>query len=269
MNVNVHKVPGDHPYRQELNDEAHARPPVPVVAPLRISYLVCLSGSESRDQDQQAIERLTQAYQVKPPAPEDNHFRADLGPIRVKWERHTEFTRYNFYADGLSDDPFAEPVIDLVPTDWLASLESNVLIAAHVALVAGEESPNPEQISAEMFGGNQLIGSGVAGGTGSAFTDFRIREDGFSRLLVASGRMSPAQAGRTVQRLLEIDTYRMMALLALPTARTLTPFLSGSEQELVRITTALASSEESDEFSLLNRLTRMQADIESRYADNK
>jgi uncharacterized membrane-anchored protein len=269
MNVNVHKVPGDHPYRQELNDEVHARPPVPVVAPLRISYLVCLSGSESRDQDQQAIERLTQAYQVKPPAPEDNHFRADLGPIRVKWERHTEFTRYNFYADGLSDDPFAEPVIDLVPTDWLASLESNVLIAAHVALVAGEESPNPEQISAEMFGGNQLIGSGVAGGTGSAFTDFRIREDGFSRLLVASGRMSPAQAGRTVQRLLEIDTYRMMALLALPTARTLTPFLSGSEQELVRITAALASSEKSDEFSLLNRLTRMQADIESRYADNK
>ncbi len=269
MNVNVHKVPGDHPYRQELNDEVHARPPVPVVAPLRISYLVCLSDSESRDQDQQAIESLTQAYQVKPPAPGDNHFRADLGPIRVKWERHTEFTRYNFYADGLSDDPFAEPVIDQVPADWLASLESNVLIAAHVALVAGEESPDPEQISAEMFGGNQLIGSGVAGGTGSAFTDFRIREDGFSRLLVANGRMSPAQAGRTVQRLLEIDTYRMMALLALPTARTLTPFLSGSEQELVRITTALASSEESDELSLLNRLTRMQADIESRYADNK
>jgi len=269
MTANVHKIPGDHPFRRELNDEVHARPPVPLVAPTRVSYLVCFSGSGAGDTDQQAIVELVREYGVEPPKAGVNHFLADLGPIRVKWERHTEFTRYNFYADGLSQDAFAEPVIDQVPDDWLDSLQNNILLAAHVAIVADEESPDPERISAELFDGNQLIGSGVAGGTGYAFTDFRIQQDGFSRLLLASGGMSPAQTGRTLQRLLEIDTYRMMALLALPTARELAPFLSGSEQELVRITTALANSEESDEYALLNRLTRMQAEIESRYADNK
>lgn len=269
MNVNVHEMPGDHPFRQELNDEVHARPPEPMAAPMRGSYLVCVSGSESRESDQQAIIELARIYDAEPPAIGVNHYRADFGPIRVKWERHTEFTRYNFYADGTPEDPFAEPVIDQVPVDWLASLQSNILIAAHVALVAEDEPATPESLSSKWFGGNQLIGAGVSGGAGAAFTDFRIREDGFSRLLVSNGRMSSAQAGRTIQRLLEIDTYRMMALLALPTARTLTPFLSGSEQELVRITTALAASEDSDETTLLNRLTRMQADIESRYADNK
>lgn len=269
MTVGIHKIPGDHPFRRELNDEVHARPSIPLVAPCRVSYLVCFSGTEAGDADRQAIVDLATAFGVEPPASGDNHYRADLGSIRVKWERHTEFTRYNFYADGVTEDPFAEPVIDQVPGDWLDSLQNNILLAANIALVAEEESPDVDRISAEMFDGNQLIGSGVAGGAGFAFADFRIQQDGFSRLLLANGGMSSAQTGRTLQRLLEIDTYRMMALLALPMARELAPFLSGAEQELVRITAALANSEESDEYVLLNRLTRMQAEIESRYADNK
>ena len=46
--------------------------------------------------------------------------------------------------------------------------------------------------------------------------------------------MTPRQAGRTVQRLLEIDTYRMLALLALPVAREMAPFLTRCERELAR-----------------------------------
>ena len=40
-----------------------------------------------------------------------------------------------------------------------------------------------------------------------------------------------------VQRLLEIDTYRMLALLALPLARAIAPFLTRSEQELAQVAT--------------------------------
>ena len=65
-----------------------------------------------------------------------------------------------------------------------------------------------------------------------AFTDFRIHTGGFSRILVQDHGMAPRQAGRVVQRLLEIDTYRMLALLALPLAREISPRLTRSEQEL-------------------------------------
>ena len=54
--------------------------------------------------------------------------------------------------------------------------------------------------------------------------------------------MTPRQAGRMVQRLLEIDTYRMLALLALPLARELAPILTAAEQELAQIATALADA---------------------------
>jgi uncharacterized membrane-anchored protein len=66
----------------------------------------------------------------------------------------------------------------------------------------------------------------------------------------------------------EIETYRMMALLALPVAHQLSPFLSQAERELSEITTMLAGATESDEPVLLDRLTRLEADIEQREAQN-
>jgi Protein of unknown function (DUF3422) len=39
------KLPTDHPQRIELSNEVHARPPEPLVAPSRLSYLVHRAGS--------------------------------------------------------------------------------------------------------------------------------------------------------------------------------------------------------------------------------
>ena len=108
-----------------------------------------------------------------------------------------------------------------------------------------------------------LTGAQIAAGAGIAFTDFRIH-DGFSRLLVLDRGMTQRQSGRSMQRLLEIDTYRLMALLALPVAHSLTPWLNAAERELAQITTALVDSDETTEPELLERLTRLEAEIESR-----
>ena len=50
------------------------------------------------------------------------------------------------------------------------------------------------------------------------------------------------QAGRLLQRLFEIEVYRMMALLAFPTARQLLPELNDADQRLLQITTAMSQS---------------------------
>jgi uncharacterized membrane-anchored protein len=113
-----------------------------------------------------------------------------------------------------------------------------------------------------------LVGSGVGDDAATALTDFRVRADGFSRFLIVDRHTTPRQAGRLVQRILEIDTYRMMALLALPVARELTPMLASYEQELSQVTTVLESADEEDEASLLDRLTRLEAHIESREAES-
>ena len=44
-------------------------------------------------------------------------------------------------------------------------------------------------------------------------TDFALHADGFGRLLLTVRALTPRRLGRLVQRLLEIETYRMTALL--------------------------------------------------------
>jgi len=136
---------------------------------------------------------------------------------------HTEFSRYTIVAPDEGDEPFTTPALAALPTDWFASLSGNIIVAAHAAFVrsvdTSDSAPGSTQIDYEAVS--------------HRFFDF-------SRFLVVDQNLTPRQAGRTLQRLLEIETYRMLALLALPPARELLPFLAQSEQELSAITTVLA-----------------------------
>ncbi len=265
-------LPGNHPLRFELNDEVHARPPERLTVPVRVSYLALLADQAQRQEAWAKLAALSRDYGVAPPGAESAHFSADLGQLRLKAERHSEFVRFNFILPGLgrdgAADPFAEPAIAAVPADWIAGLPGQLMVATHVAIVAGETwPPDPTALADGMFVRDDLLGALVAGGAGSAFTDLRIRDDGFGRLLMIDHSMTPGQTGRALQRLLELDTYRMLALLALPAARKLIPGLNANEQELAGITASLVKAGEHDEPALLERLTRLAAQVESRQSE--
>lgn len=269
------RLPANHPQRIQLNDEVHARPPELLVAPTRLSYLALFSDTAAREGGFGAVYALAERYGVRPPPAGANHYSADLGPFRLKWERHTEFVRYKFIVAGAfamgdaGPDPFADPAIAAVPADWLAQLPGQVMVAAHVAIVpAAPDQTDPVVAARRLIPGNVLVGSVVSSGAAAAFTDFRVRPDGFSRLLLQDRNATPAQAGRIVQRLLEIDTYRIMALLALPLAQALAPEIRRCEREVAEITAAMVTARDQDEPVLLERLTRLAAEIDSRQADN-
>lgn len=264
-------LPANHAQRIELNDEVHARPTEPMAAPLRISYLALLPDPAAAGQDGTwaAIDDLAKRFGAPAPAPRATHYSADFGPFRLKWERHTEFSRCMIIAPA-AGDPFAEPAIGLVPADWVAALPGRVILAAHVGLLSAEAvSERLDDLAEQFFDGNGLVGAAVLDGAGRVLTDFRIHADGFSRFIALDDGMTPAQAGRVIQRLLEIDTYRIMALLALPVAQGLAPDIAARERELAGITDALVTAQESDESMLLERLTTLAAAIESRAAANR
>ncbi len=85
----------------------------------------------------------------------------------------------------------------------------------------------------------------------------------FSRLLIIDNGMTPGQAGRNLQRLVEIEAYRMLALLAFPLARARMGELNKLESELRDATTALVRAAEAEEAHLLERLTHLAAAIEN------
>lgn len=259
----------DHAQRRELNDEVHARPPEQLSGPSRLTYVATICTPAEREQAWQAVCTLASSLGGLPPPAGASHYSASLGAFRLKWEAHTEFLRYTFIVEGEVDNPFADPAIAAVPADWVAGLPGEVIVATHAALVKDDEEwVDVRAIANRLFHGNVLIGSAIAGGAGVALTDLRIHTDRFGRLLVLDRAMNPFQAGRMVQHLLEVETYRMLALLALPVARRLAPVLADRERELAKVAGALVSADEADEPVLLERLTRLQAELESRQAES-
>ena len=255
-------LPQNHPARIELNDELHARPPESMVPPCAISFLALCVNDAGKAEAWAHLCDLAKRFNVAPPAEGASHFSAPFGPFRLKWERHTEYVRYKFIVEG--NFSFAEPAIGKVPKDWLEGLPGQTLAARNVLFLTGERAaPDFDKISEQHFGGNAFAGAFVAGGNARAYTDFRVHPDGFGRLLVENLSLTPRQAGRTIQRMVEIDTYRMLALLALPLARELAPFLAGCEQELVQITSSMANIGSEGEPALLERLMKLEAAIES------
>ncbi len=254
-------LPPDHPCRLVLADEVHARPPEPLDTPCRATYVAVLIDREDRERERAHVAALCAPHGVAPPAADATHFSAQLGPLRFKWERHGEFSGFTLLAPGLSPHPFSEPVAALLPAGWLAALPGRTLVAAHAKLIRTNDAPLDAARLAALFDGHIVVGGEIGGGAGQAYTDFRIHADGFGRFVVGNRSFTERQAGRTLQRLFEIEAYRMMALLALPIARQLAPRIAAIESSLAELTAHIADEGGRDE-ALLHELTRLAAEIE-------
>ncbi len=260
--------PVDHPQREVLAREVHARPFAPLSAPERASHIGMLSGEGGAAADRVHLMRLCERYGAVAPPADANHAYLDLGAFRVKWERHGEFCTWTFFVGGAFANPFDPPALAAVPADWLAALPGQRLVAAHVGLEPRDAPARRVETLLQWFARESLAGTRLADGTAEAWTDFRLHDDGFSRILVQDrGFLDPFQAGRVVQRLLEIETYRLMALLALPVARAAGPRIAAVDQELAVITGAIGqldsgAADPIAERRLLERLTSLAGDIE-------
>jgi uncharacterized membrane-anchored protein len=255
-------LPTDHPERLSLADEVHARPPEPLQTPTRASHVALLVDADERGLELQHLARLCARFDVAPPPLGTTQFSVQLGALRLKWERHGEFSGLTVFAGGAGGAPFEETASSLLPAGWLQGLPGSTVAAAHALLLPGSAQPPDAAFLARCFNGNTVVGASIGGGVGHAFTDFRVHGDGRARFVVFDNGFTPNQAGRMMQRLFEIDAYRMLALLALPIARRQSPRIVAIEKSLAELTDGIAR-EDGREEELLHELTRLAAEVES------
>ncbi|MCU0803684.1 MAG: DUF3422 domain-containing protein [Burkholderiales bacterium] len=252
------RLPENHAARFVLTNEVHARPYEALEPPERAFYLAVMVEPDERARERAHVLALCERYGVDAPSAEAIHFSVDCGPFRLRWERHSEFTTYTVFACGDAGEPFALPASASAPSEWLGAIPGRTLVAAHAALMSRDWPLPPPAGIAALFAGNTVVGAEIGDGAGVAFTDFRVHADGTSRFLVVDRGLSRRQAGRMLQRLFEIETYRVLALLALPISRDAGPELAALERRLAELTATLAEPVDSDE-KLLDELTRLAA----------
>lgn len=255
-----------HPMRESLYRELHSRPFQVIPSPSRITHLaVMCSGEESQAQFEH-LQALCQHFAVEPPACDELCYHIDFGHLRLRREKHMEFTTYTFINTDLviADDLFATTGLTPLPNGWLEKLPGTVISAFHMSL---EDARAHDELDLAQvkpyFEGMPLVGSSPQNGDARVWTSFQMHSDGFGRFLVYNKAMSDSQLGRMIQRMVEIETYRVMALLSLPVAREINPTLTAMDHRLAAVTDSLAHCSEVDEQAMLAKLTDMASWVEN------
>ncbi|SCK17037.1 Uncharacterized membrane-anchored protein [Variovorax sp. HW608] len=257
-----------HPDRIALHNEIHARPPEAMAAPLAIAHIVMLADPSQRAASRHHLAKLLRDHHVAPPDEQVTHVRTDLGAFRLRWEMHTEFVTWTFALRIRGDQLAAADLasaLDAAPREWLAGLPGQCIGSLDLWVLPGLRNGD-DRLRQRALHDELLVGSAVAGEQAQVFTDFAIHPNGSSRFLLYAGELPHRRLGRLVQRLLEIETYRMAAMLGLPTARETGVALASAESELAELAHAIQRAERQEEAQLLDRLTRLAAQVESQYA---
>ncbi len=272
--------------RESLHEEVHARPPIALWPQERVIHQAFLiTRADQREVQREWVEALSRVLQ-QPGHPVHGRsvrvLELDPAPNRLllKWEMHGEFCAVTLYLQG---DPSALPFHEsrlAIRQRFHARLaelgvkalgpESGERISAVDLTIAQDQLSEDAADVAPRFHGNTVIGGTILGTRrAQVWTDFQIDPGGYINFLVNHQGMGSRQAGRVVQRLIDIDTYRMMALLALPRAKSLSEPLSRAESDLSVLSTQLtdpqsANSEQTiqTDGQLLNGVSALAARVE-------
>lgn len=239
-----------HPQRATLHNELHARPSLYFDEPAHVFHLALLGGEEAC------------AALLRRCCPHASDTDAAQGITRLdghpfKWERHAEFFTLTLVVPCVSAN-----------TDWktlpaalaeaIAPHADKVINSVHVLVRDDNDLDLPR------YGFKDPAGSCVGGGDAVVWSDFRLTEDGTNRFLFINRRLNAYRQGRMIRRLLEIETYRMMASLTLTTAKALGQELDAFDKTLVSLSERSASGDQRDSKALLDAIAHLSRQVVSR-----
>ncbi len=251
-----------HPLRARILGELHARPTRPLESPGRILHFAFLVDGAQAEADRQALVKACLERGQPGPDAQLRQYRLEMAGVALVWERHGEFITHSWEFSG----PESQGLFDPTPAALMSKVRllpqaGPLLVAADLHLVAGDADP---AVLNEQFGPLQIAVSEANRNRALIATDFAPDTFGFVRILVANRSMPALSAGRLAQRLLEIETYRTLALLGLPEAQKLAPAIREIEGELPRLLVAMTHAQGVQQNrQLLDDLTGLATQLET------
>jgi uncharacterized membrane-anchored protein len=240
-----------HPAYGLVQSELHARPLVLTPAASRIRRVVvlmpALPGAVTTLMDR--LSGFLTSLNVEVGASRQASF--EVGGLFVTWEIHTEFVTVT-WTTSLDDWEISPQGIGL---ELLG--EGQMVGATRIDVMADAQIP-PALF--DGFSANSLCFSRLDNGKAEVATDFVPDADGFTRFEFAAKNLTDLNRSLVVRRLLDIETYRTVALLGLPLAHQLSPALRQAEIELSGILADLGSfAPGADATATLDKLRELSA----------
>ncbi|MHA7774332.1 DUF3422 family protein [Roseibium sp. M-1] len=247
------------PLRDRVLGEVHARPFRPISSPRTVLHYAFLTDGEEAAKDHAWLSEFCISRGGHGPAPGARHHTVPFGGGSLSWEQHAEFTTYTWDGPAHEKTIFGQVPIKH-PFGAVFRAPGDLLVAVRLELRGGDDGKEWRS----QFDEGSLTVSNLEGGAALVATDFRQDGDGMTRLLVCNRNLSDLQSGAIVQRLLEVETYRTLAMLGLFEATDLQPDIRRFEIELAGLTgrmkntSALGANQE-----LLDKLSALAAALEA------
>lgn len=235
--------------------EVHSRPH-PLVENPRVLIQLSFMTEGGSSVDHAVLSELSRRLGIASPDRHARHHAMKWGQGSLRWERHTEFSTY------LWEGPLADSGRAQEDSPFGNGFSPPGTVISGIRLEIRKWTPDNEKLIAG-FDPTSLCYSLVENGAASIVTDFRQDGDGLTRILILDRGLTPARTGALSQRLIDIETYRTLAMLGLPVALSLSSRVRRIEDRLAQATREMKATETRDSQALLADLTELAAELEA------
>jgi uncharacterized membrane-anchored protein len=243
-------------HRRQALGEIHARPYV-LIQPERVILQFAFLREGDGDGDHALVSDLSRARGTAAPAQGASLHQMRWGAGTLRWERHTEFSTYLW--EGPAAEEFGAPLHGHPFGSGFAP--PGPLISAIRLEVRSDETAL--QAALKQFDLTSLCRSSVKDGQAEIATDFQQDGDGLTRMLLIDRGLTTAAVSALAQRLLDIETYRTLAMLGLPLAQSLSSEVRSIENSLADITQRMKAPARGDDDQLLGQISALAAELEA------
>ena len=205
-----------------VHQELHERPPLDIKLPAHIHHVAYLLSDQEQDRklarvqmaqlflhleipDSQAI--LSSRHAVG----EKIYSNGDI--LRITWELHSEFVAYTFTHMAAEQRQLGFGPLNLLHTLPETQPEWERIVALDILVTDWPQLGKTERH--HLFANHRLYGSQIQSGGAQVWTTLQLDDSGWEHYLILGGDLTPAQLGRQLKRLVEVENYYHLILLPL------------------------------------------------------
>lgn len=253
-----------HPLHLELHQEIHARPYPKISSPCVISHIAFFHDEKEVDKEYDFINNLAKLYHVNGIAAGTNSYFQEFEYFNLRWENHREFSTITIIRPMPGSIPANTSALDIFPDGGLDNFPGEAISATNISI----SSKFDDKLVESHLGKRPTIASNLLEKRVTIWSSLHLDKEGFTRYFMRENTdyekgVGRKQLGRIVLKILEIETYRQMSLLALPVAKSIAPKASELGQQCAGILEHMTKINQPEQEShLLQELTGVAAEVE-------